>query len=390
MSGKRSLSSAILALALAAPITAQDMIAVSWFGDTFLVDSSDAQTTPLGSTGVLGNNSMAVHPDGTVFVAAQFHGPVLVFVDPETGNTFAGAALGLDDVRALAYRATSGLLYAIVNEPIGVSSAIDQLWTIDPRTNPPQTSFVGETGATAIQGLAFHPNGTLYGYDVPCCPGSTDMGLVVLDTLTGVACDPLPVTGPQGSHQFLAISESGTIFAGRDELFVVDPFTGTETLVGSMGPNANIRGLDFRRNGPGDPLGVSFCTPAVPNSTGLPGTIQARGNPVAVFDHVTLEASQLPAQQFALFLNSMLQDFVANPGGSQGNLCLGGQIGRHVEQVGGTGAAGTFAIELDLFALPRPSGPTTVVAGQTWNFQCWYRDVGNRSNFTDAVSVTFR
>ncbi len=29
------------------------------------------------------------------------------------------------------------------------------------------------------------------------------------------------------------------------------------------------------------------------------------------------------------------------------------------------------------------------VPGDIWNFQCWYRDVANTNNFTNAVSVTF-
>ena len=38
-------------------------------------------------------------------------------------------------------------------------------------------------------------------------------------------------------------------------------------------------------------------------------------------------------------------------------------------------------------AMPNP--PTPVFVGDTCNFQVWYRDVGNRSNFTDGLTVTF-
>ena len=31
----------------------------------------------------------------------------------------------------------------------------------------------------------------------------------------------------------------------------------------------------------------------------------------------------------------------------------------------------------------------SVMPGETLNFQCWYRDLGNTNNFTDAVSVVF-
>ena len=46
---------------------------------------------------------------------------------------------------------------------------------------------------------------------------------------------------------------------------------------------------------------------------------------------------------------------------------------------------------LDLANTPTPMGNVSVLAGQTWNFQAWYRDnnPGPTSNFTDAVSVTF-
>jgi hypothetical protein len=35
---------------------------------------------------------------------------------------------------------------------------------------------------------------------------------------------------------------------------------------------------------------------------------------------------------------------------------------------------------------------TSILAGETWNFQAWYRDLNptNTSNFTDGLSVTFQ
>ncbi|MFT5059335.1 MAG: hypothetical protein ACI89E_002118 [Planctomycetota bacterium] len=48
---------------------------------------------------------------------------------------------------------------------------------------------------------------------------------------------------------------------------------------------------------------------------------------------------------------------------------------------------------LDLTQIPTQSGiNTSVVAGQTFNFQCWYRDffVASTSNFSDGISITFQ
>ena len=87
--------------------------------------------------------------------------------------------------------------------------------------------------------------------------------------------------------------------------------------------------------------------------------------------------------------------FIAMPGGSQGNLCLGGQIGRYVGpgQIQNSGTAGEISLLLALGATPTPSGLVAVQPGETWNFQCWFRDaVGGQatSNFTNGVEIVFQ
>ena len=63
---------------------------------------------------------------------------------------------------------------------------------------------------------------------------------------------------------------------------------------------------------------------------------------------------------------------------------------------GMSSVGGEFSITPDLTSIPfyGPMGfnPTAVITGDTFNFQCWFRDsiLGSlTSNFTDAVSVTF-
>ena len=107
---------------------------------------------------------------------------------------------------------------------------------------------------------------------------------------------------------------------------------------------------------------------------------------------MTLRASSLPQNAFGFFLVSDTQGFTANPGGSQGDLCLGGSIGRYVGpgQIQSSGSTGTFSLEIDLGALPTPTGSVSAMPGETWNFQAWHRDsVGGSavSNFTGAVAV---
>lgn len=37
-----------------------------------------------------------------------------------------------------------------------------------------------------------------------------------------------------------------------------------------------------------------------------------------------------------------------------------------------------------------PTGSVSVLAGETWNWQAWFRDVGGTSNFSDGVSIQFQ
>ncbi|MDB2576072.1 LamG domain-containing protein, partial [Planctomycetota bacterium] len=69
-----------------------------------------------------------------------------------------------------------------------------------------------------------------------------------------------------------------------------------------------LRPVDF--NGPVQ----RYCSPAVPNSTGAPGTVDALGSLQASTNALTLEASSLPANAFGFFLTSQSQGQIAQPG----------------------------------------------------------------------------
>ncbi|MGK0220472.1 MAG: hypothetical protein ACI9HE_003983 [Planctomycetota bacterium] len=139
-------------------------------------------------------------------------------------------------------------------------------------------------------------------------------------------------------------------------------------------------------------FGSNYCGPGNPNSSGQPGAISAVGSPVAADNDLTLVASDLPDGQFAYFLGSRTQGFVANPSGSQGDLCVIGSIARFNTQIGQV-VGGSFSITVDLTNIPEPpSFGVSVMAGETWNFQCWHRDFVNgspTSNFTNAVELSF-
>ncbi|MEM1453406.1 MAG: hypothetical protein AAGI22_30160 [Planctomycetota bacterium] len=110
--------------------------------------------------------------------------------------------------------------------------------------------------------------------------------------------------------------------------------------------------------GPG--IGTSYCGPAALNSIGESAEIVATGSTVT----------------------------------SQNDLTLGA-IGRLVGigQIQNGGPLGVVSLRIDLTNVPQPVGPVAAAAGETWNFQGWYRDsVGGSatSNFTDGVSVVLQ
>ena len=130
------------------------------------------------------------------------------------------------------------------------------------------------------------------------------------------------------------------------------------------------------------------------NSTGVGALLRACGSDTVADNAMTLEVTDLPANQNVLFVNSQETILVANPGGSQGDLCIGSlALGRHVNDIVNSGSSGQATLSLDLANVPTNLALTAVVAGETWYWQAWYRDVDGggaaTSNLSSAVGVTF-
>jgi outer membrane protein assembly factor BamB len=143
----------------------------------------------------------------------------------------------------------------------------------------------------------------------------------------------------------------------------------------------------------GPDRGARSCSPAALNSTGSRGRIEALGDSVS--DSVVLEAEGMPSGQPAMLLVATTGD-LRNLPGADGPLCLGGPAGLgayrlDLAPVTFYGTAQTDVIQGatggGLGRLPAPFGGL-IQPGDTWSFQYWYRD-GAKSNFTDALSVTF-
>lgn len=141
-------------------------------------------------------------------------------------------------------------------------------------------------------------------------------------------------------------------------------------------------------------IGVPGCA-GRPNSTGSPAVTRALGSDVRADDALTLFTTGLPTPNaWGFYLASRNTGFVPNAGGSRGDLCLSGPIGRFAREgeIVSSGNVGRYHLVVDLDDVPGPTGATSVNVGETWHFQTWYRDNDPTatSNFSSAVTVTLR
>ena len=135
-----------------------------------------------------------------------------------------------------------------------------------------------------------------------------------------------------------------------------------------------------------DTVGNNYCS-SVPNSTGDIGSLYGTGSSELADQSFALFGNRLPPSQLAMAIVSSTQGSFPGAGGSLGQLCLGGPIGRLGTSGFQTSAAGTLLIDIDWMALPLPMGTTAAAPGETWNFQLWYRDVGGVSHFSPGLAV---
>lgn len=244
-------------------------------------------------------------------------------------------------------------------------------------------------GTVTLNNSIFYSNGTqgVVGAVTAtfCCieGGFTGTGNIAFSpAFSGQGCDALDLVIVSGSP----CVDGGDPSGAGDSAFPPSYGTATPDIGAHGGPLAGAWGAQ---------VGASYCSPAVPNTSGSPGVITAwspsgmpreAGRRSAVLTRITLRAAGLPSGQFGFFATSRSQG-IQQPASSDGPICLvGTTIGRLSSQIF-VGPVGQ--VQIDLGAIP--PNLLQVQSGSTWNFQAWHRDgaPGLGSNFTDAVSVTF-
>lgn len=228
--------------------------------------------------------------------------------------------------------------------------------------------------------IAVDPTGTFTGTVITTAQAGivtvTPLGSGPTTTdLAGSQSDPQTVTG--------TVSAAGQVISLNAPLSIsfslTDPASGLSATVDLMGDVV----ADYTV-----PQPVNYCT-AVPNSTGISAAIGTTGSAALSSGNLALTASALPQNSLGYFLFAADQGFVPMFGGSDGNLCLGGQIFRLSSFVQSSGGAGQVSLPMPYGGLP---GGQVFDIGDEWNFQYWFRDQNGgvpTSNTTDGVTIVF-
>jgi hypothetical protein len=361
----------------------------------FEIDPVTAETTEIGTLSIgfgqsIGSLSQA--PDG--FLYGITHTPSFIYrINPSTfATTLISSTVGLFE-GGLAI-GPDGSAYAVN----GGNSSAASLYRIELDTGAFTLVGTMSGGERDLCGLALRDDGMLIGVD------RVSNSLVEIDPVTAVVTELAVIPGDVGAIAGLCRSESSWFLAtggtfeipsGSNELYeVTDPYTGAMTAISTFSGDVNAGGFGALSALSYGLVGTPYCA-VEPNSLGLPAQIFGTGSDAAATNDLTLWATDLPLSSSAIFLASSTSGFVANPGGSSGNLCLGGLIGRFVAagSIRNSGPTGSVSLTIDLQAIPTALGNVSVGSGDTYFFQTWYRDRVNgaaTSNLTGGLEVLFQ
>lgn len=187
-------------------------------------------------------NALAQNSQGDLF-AAFFSGSApngrIARINPQTGaalDVFNAVTPGAGSIRGLAFDADDRL-FAVVNrdDASGSPTVNDDFYEINLTTQT--TQLIGSLGYLSVQAMDVAPNGHFYAWD-------NDFGLLAVDPLTGAAADVNPSIGGTPSIQSIVFAPDGRLFGAREQLFSIDPATGTYTAIGGGG-EIDLRGIEW-------------------------------------------------------------------------------------------------------------------------------------------------
>ncbi len=237
----------------------------------------------------------------------------------------------------------------------------------------------GATGEGALHTLVLAPDGTVKeSYSLDGSSGGWQGPLAPGDRV-GTALSPAVDVDGDGLMEFL-VGAPGSDAAGDE--------------------TGGLWSLELKRT-----LGVSSCfadsncpcgnvgsaNAGCTNSTGLGGLLGALGTASVGDDDLTLVASSLPVGQFGiLFMGDVLSSPIPMADGLR---CAGGKLYRFPARMSDAAGQLTEGPGVVGWTQANLKKDGRILAGSTWSFQCWHRDLagpcGTGSNVTSALSITF-
>ncbi len=299
------------------------------------------------------------------------------------------------DAQAFNFGGTNGLLVTDLTN--------DDIHFVDPVA----MTVVPFHDSDGVTGIDFPEQCTIKGSNGnPIAGGFTAPGgIYEYDSVTGGQIDYVDTVTLFGNGGIRGVYELGNgniLYTNGSGVHIYDPVAITSVTVVS---GVSARFISDISN-PG--LNTTpFCAPANNNSTGMPGQLSGG----VTGGNLHLEATSGPAGEFGYFLIGTDTNTTSPIALGSGLLCLavgaGNSIGRYnvattqfnslgqfdasgvLQNVAGTSTIGSG---FDVPVTVPISGSPMILAGQTWHFQCWFRDTpggpGN-SNFTNGLSVDF-
>lgn len=233
----------------------------------------------------------------------------------------------------------------------------------------------------------------------------TPNGFFEFDKITGVELDYVDtsVFGNTILRSAYELGNGNILYTNSSGVHVYDPVAGTST------PVASVSGYFINPLSDGT-VGTLFCDPGANNSTGGPAMLSATtGSGVGADLHLEMVGG--PPSEFGYFLIGTAAETVNPIPISGGFLCLsvtgGNSFGRYnvtggnLNSIGSFDASGVFQNLVGTstvgsgYDVPNTvpiTGSPTIMAGETWHFQGWYRDTpagGGSSNLSNGLSYTF-
>ncbi|MCA9294326.1 MAG: hypothetical protein KDA20_10975 [Phycisphaerales bacterium] len=233
------------------------LVAVSWQGDILRVEPGGASAPSMKSaSGLIGLNCLAAAPGGrkAYSIRKAADASWLIEIDPKSLKVSTQLKLSQPlEVRGLA-AARDGTLYAVAtDESLSNSQA---LFKINAKTGA--CDRIGSLGIDGVQGLAFAPDGRLFGYGIGYGqPGTRDatigVGLVEINPKSASVRDISE--RPAFVMQTIAFRPDGQLIGlthnqdtggfPRAALVAIDSDTESMTLIGDTAGYFDLRGLDY-------------------------------------------------------------------------------------------------------------------------------------------------